>query len=209
VRVNLSRQMLVNDTLDSITQVLNSRGDAVAHFEDTTFYTMLLSGSNSDGPTLLETSRQVFNTTDTTKASSNAAITVASVGLGRAALRKKTSLNGQKLNVPPTILLVGPNKEVEAEQLVAPIQAQQSSNINPFSGRLSVVVTAQLTGNVWYLFADPSRVPCFEWGLLEGYTAPRFRMDEPFGVQGIGLSLEHDFGCGAIDFRGGYKNAGA
>jgi hypothetical protein len=32
---------------------------------------------------------------------------------------------------------------------------------------------------------------------------------EPFGVQGVKINLEHDFGCGAIDYRGAYLNAGS
>jgi hypothetical protein len=209
VRVNLSRTMMVNDTLDGILQVLDDRGMAVAQFEDTTFYTMLVSGASNNGPTLTETTRQVFNTTDGTLAASAAAITVPSLAIARAALRKRTSKDGRKLDIPAAVLLVGPDKETEAQQIVAPIQAQQAGNVNPFSGLLEVVCSAQLTGNVWYVFAAPSVVPDFEWGLLQGYEAPRFRMEDLFGTQGTSLTLEHDFGCGAIDFRGGYRNAGA
>jgi phage major head subunit gpT-like protein len=209
VRVNLSRTMLVNDTLDGITQVLNDRGMAVAQFEDTTFYAMLNSGAANNGPTLTETARQVFNATDGTLAGAAAAISVASLSLGRAALRKRTSKDGRKLDIPGAVLLVGPDKETEAQQVVAPLQAQQAGNVNPFSGLLEVVCSAQLSGNVWYVFADPLAMPDFEWGLLQGYDAPRFRMEDVFGTQGTSLTLEHDYGCGAIDFRGGYRNAGA
>lgn len=209
VQVLLSRQLLVNDSLDGIMQVLNDRGNAVARFEDRTFYTMMLGGSNADGPTLLETTRQVFNTTDGTKAGTAAAINIASLSLARAALRKRKSLDGAELELTAAILLCGPDKETEAQQILAPIQAQQAGNVNPFSGVMSPVITAKITGNAWYVFASVDEAPCFEWGLLEGYAAPRFRMEDPFGVQGTKFSLEHDFGCGAIDFRGGYKNAGA
>lgn len=209
VLVNFSRQMLVNDSLNGIAQILNDRGAAVARFEEATFYAMMLSGANADGPTLLETTRQMFNTTDTTKAAVAAAISVASLSIGRAAIRKRKSLDGSDLEVSASILLVGPDKETEAQQVVAPIQAQQAGNVNPFSGLLEVTTTAKITGNAWYLFAAPDQAACFEWGLLEGYTAPRFRIDNPFGVQGTSMSLEHDFGCGGIDYRGGFKNAGA
>lgn len=209
VRVNLSRQMLVNDGLGGLQQVLEDRGAAVARFEDATFYAMLLSGGSNNGPTLLETGRQVFNATDGTLAGSAATIDIASVNLARAALLKRKSLNGADLELMPAVLLVGPDRFTVAQQLLAPIQAQQSSNVNPFSGLMDVVVTAKITGNAWYVFAAPSVAPCFEYGFLEGYEAPRFRIEEPFGVQGTMLSLEHDFGCGAIDFRGGYRNAGA
>lgn len=209
VRVNLSRTMLVNDTLDGIVDVLNDRGVAVAQFEDTTFYTMLNSGTSNNGPTLLETTRQVFNTTDGTLAAVAAAISITALSIGRAALRKRISKDGRKLDILGSVLLVGPDKETEAQQVVAPIQAQQAGNVNPFSGLLEVVTSAQLTGNVWYVFAAPGVNPNFEYGLLQGYDAPRLRMEDVFGTQGTSLTLEHDFGCGAIDFRGGYRNAGA
>jgi hypothetical protein len=208
VRVNLSRQMLVNDTLGGLQQILNDRGDAVARFEDATFYAMMLSASGA-GPTLTETTRAVFNTTDNTLAASAAAVTIASVSLARQALRQRKSLDGADLELPAAVMLVGPAKETEAQQLLAPIQAQQAGNVNPFSGSMQLAVTAKITGNAWYVFASPESAPCFEWGLLEGYEAPRFRIEDIFGTQGTSLTLEHDFGCGAIDFRGGYRNAGA
>jgi hypothetical protein len=158
----------------------------------------------------------VFNTTDTTKAGSGAAITVASLSAGRAALRKRVGIpsapgktDGQLLDLEAAILLVGPDKETEAQQIVAPIQAQQSGNVNPFAGTMRIVVTPRITGNAWYLLTDPARFTNFMYGYLSGQSGPRLRMDEPFGVQGIRYSIEEDFGVGAIDFRGGWKNPGA
>ncbi|WP_323041140.1 head maturation protease, ClpP-related [Gemmobacter sp.] len=209
VAVSISRQTLINDDIGAIADMIADQGRAVSRFEDATFYTMMLGGANADGPTLTETTRQVFNTTDGTKAGSAAAINITSLSLGRAAMMKKTSVDGNLLGILPSILLVGPDKLTEAQQIVAPIQAQQSGNVNPFAGLLTVVPTARITGNAWYLFADPADLPCFVYGYLEGAAAPRTRMEEPFGRQGMQISIEHDFGVGAIDFRGGYKNAGA
>ncbi|MES2845634.1 MAG: head maturation protease, ClpP-related [Pseudomonadota bacterium] len=207
--LTVSRQMLINDDLMALDRVINTYGQTVAAFEDATFYAMMISGSSSNGPTLVETGRQVFNTTDLTRASSGGAIDVTTVSAGRAGMRKKTSLSGQDVFVVPSILLVGPDYETIAEQLVAPIQAQQASNVNPLSGRLRVVVTAKITGNAWYLLSDPSRGSNFMYGFLQGQGGPRLRMEEPFGTQGTSFTVEHDFGCGAVDFRFGYKNPGA
>lgn len=209
VQVGFSRQLLVNDNLDAIQQVLASRADRVAAFEDATFYAMMLVSSGA-GPTLAETSRAVFNTTDDTKANTGAAIDVSTLSAARAALRKKTSLDGLKLNIVPSILLVGPAYESLALQYTSNnYVASESSKFNPWAGSLRVVVTPYITGNGWYLLADPAAGSNFTWGLLNGYQAPRFRMDEPFGQQGMRVSLEHDFGCAAMDFRFGYLNAGA
>lgn len=210
--MSITRQMLINDDMNAIDRVVASRGAAVAAFEDATFWAMFLSGTLSDGPTLTETGRQVFNTNaaDLTKAGTATAITVAALAAGRSSMRKKRSLDGQDLNVAPRILLVGPDKETEAQQLLSPIQAQQAGNVNPFpSEGIQIVVTPKIMDNAWYLLADPSVLPNFMFGFLSGDEGPRFRMEEPFGVQGVRFSIERDFGCGAIDFRGGWKNAGA
>jgi ATP-dependent protease ClpP protease subunit len=211
---SITRQMLVNDDLGGIERMLASRGQSVAAFEDQTFFAMLLSGANSDGPTLLETTRQVFNTTDGTKAGTPSVINPANIALGYAAMSARKSLAAKAadqmfIKAEPRFLLTGPAKQFEAAQLLAPIQAAQASDVNPYVGKLQPIMAPHITGNAWYLFAEPTATPCFMYGFLSGEAGPRMRMDEPFGMQGIRYSVELDFGCGATDFRGGWKNAGA
>jgi ATP-dependent protease ClpP protease subunit len=208
--LRISRQMIVNDDLGGIDRILVSRGRAVAAFEEQNFFAMFLSGANADGPTLLETTRQVFNTTDLTKAGTAAAITAANVAIGIQAMRGRKGVSGEAfLDVTPSILLTGPAKEFEGLQLLAPIQAAQASNVNPYVNRMTQVVSPYISGNAWYLFADPASVPAFMYGYLQGEAGPRMRMEEPFGQQGVGYTVELDFGVGAVDYRGGWKNAGA
>ncbi|HMO73310.1 MAG TPA: Clp protease ClpP, partial [Paracoccaceae bacterium] len=106
-------------------------------------------------------------------------------------------------------LVTGADREPEAEQFLAEIQPTEVEGVNPFSGRLELVVTPHISGNAWYLMADPATNPCFMYGFLEGQEGPRIRIDEPFGRQGMSFSVEADFGCAAIDWRGVYRNAGA
>lgn len=204
VGLRITRQMMVNDELGAIDAVLSDYGQSVADFEEETFYSNAFTATMSDG-------QVIFHSSHNNLAGSGAAITVAAVGLGRAAMRKQTTIDGKKMNLAPSILLVGPDKETEAEQLVAAIQPQQAGNVNPFSGRLEVVTTAQVTGNAWHLFASADRPggACYVYGYLDGAEAPRIRTEEPFGQQGMALTLEHDFGFGVIDYRGAYKNPGA
>ncbi len=211
IMLTISRDMLINDDLQAIDRLISTQAMTVAATEDSLFWSTFLSGANADGPTLTETGRQVFNATDLTKAGTAAAITVASVGAARAALRKKTSLNGQDLAwlLNSFVLLVGPDKETEADQLFETIQSESVANVNPFSGRLRKVVTAKITGNAWYLLAEPNVLPNFMYGFLQGQEGPEFRMQELFGTLGMQFRAVRDFGCGAIDYRGGFKNAGA
>jgi hypothetical protein len=203
IAMTVTRQMLINDDLGAITDMLSSYGASVALFEEVTFYAQAFNGKLADG-------KAVFHTDHNNLASPGTAITVAAVGAGKAAMAKQTSLEGNPLLANnATILLTGPDKDLEAQMLLAPINATQLSNINPFSGKMTPISTAQISGNGWYLFADPaSGISNYRWGYLEGYDAPRVRMDEPFGKQGFSMSVEHDFGCGPTDFRGGYKNPG-
>lgn len=211
---SITRQMLINDDLGGIERMLASRGQSIAAFEDHVFFAMLLSGANADGPTLLETSRQVFNTTDGTKAGTASVINPANIALGYAAMASRKSLAAKAadqmfIKAEPRFLLTGPAKQFEAAQLLAPIQAAQASDVNPYVGKLQPIMAPHITGNAWYLFAEPTATPCFMYGFLSGEAGPRMRMDEPFGMQGVQYSVELDFGCGATDFRGGWKNAGA
>ncbi|MQB36895.1 hypothetical protein DXT97_08790 [Agrobacterium tumefaciens] len=201
--IRVTRQMMVNDRLNALGEVLGGYGRTVARFEELTFYTMMLSAN-----TKLADGKTVFHADHANLAGSGSAISVASIGAGKAAMRKQKGLDDAILNLQPSILLVSPDKETEALQYLAPITANDSVKVNPHVGTLEPVVSAQLTGNAWYLFASPDEAAVYQWGLLDGYGAPRIRFDEPFGTQGLAMTVEHDFGVGAIDFRGGYKNPG-
>lgn len=202
VGITISRQALINDDLGAIDEVLSNYGQTIAVFEEQTFYAFALAAAMRDGT-------PIFHATHGNLASGAAAsvINATAVAAGRAAMRKQKSIDGSTLNIVPNILLVGPDKELEAEMLVAQVQPAATANVNPFSGKLTVVVSAEIPGNAWYLLSAAN--PAWIYGYLEGNEAPRLRTEEPFGRQGMSMTLEHDFGLGAADFRGAYKNNGA
>lgn len=202
IALNISRQMLINDDLGAIAELLTSYGASVALFEEVTFYGGAYNGKLADGKT-------VFHADHKNLAAAGSAITVDSVGEGRKSMGRQTSLDGKPLLANPArIMLVGPNQLTDAEKLLASITPATVSTVNIFSGKFELVETSQIADNSWDLFADPSTGSNYRWGYLEGYEAPRVRMDEPFGSQSFSMSVEHDFGCGATDFRFGYHNPG-
>lgn len=197
----ISRHMLVNDDLGAIDTILGSVGDGVLTFENTTFYTMLKSN-----PVLLQDSTAVFASGHGNLAGTGAAPAIATLDTARQGLRAMKSLTGQFLNVPPAIILSGPFQETTIDQLVTTITPALVGSVNPFSGKLRPVFDANISDKSWYLFTEPGRVPTFVYGFLNGATGPRTRTYEPFGVQGVKISVELDFGVGAIDYRGAYKS---
>jgi len=197
VGLTVSRQMLINDDIGAIDELLSNYGDSVAMFEERAFYQYALKALLSDG-------KNIFHADHKNLAAAGSDITTESVSKARAAMRKHKSDGGQNLNITPSILLVGPDMETQAEMFVAAITATSASDVNPFSGKLRVIVTPEIDDTSWYLLSGAN--PVWTHGFLEGGEAPRLRTEEPFGTQGFAMTLEHDFGVGAVDYRGGFKS---
>lgn len=203
--VSLTRQVVVNDDLGAFGDLVGAAGRSAARGENTAAYALLAAN-----PVLAQDNVAMFHANHANLAGAGTAITVAAVGSGRAAMMKQKNIgNDELLNIPPKFLLTSPDKATEAEQFVAPVVATQTSNVNPFSGKLTPVSDANLTGNAWYMFADPQDAPCFVYGYLGDATAPMLAQESPLTVDGVDLRVLHDFGVAQIDFRGGYKNPGA
>ena len=214
VLLPFSRQLLVNDDLNAFGDLVTAAGYEAARTENAMMYALLALNTNT-GPILSDTGA-LYNATAITTAGGHAnlgtaaAITSASLGLGRAAMRKQKGVGGvQFLNLSPSILLVGPDKESEAQQVLNPYQATQASNVPLFSGVLQIVVDANITGNAWYLFANPNFAPAFVYGYVAGQNGPQIATGGVFNFDGIMMRVLHDFGGGASDFRPTFRNPGA
>ena len=206
--IAISRQMIINDDMGAIDQMLGSYGQMVQVFENTKFFEMLLSNTKV-GPTLLEDSKAVFHTDHGNLAGSGAAPTIASLSAARKSLRLMKNISGAYINVAPTIILSGPGSETSIDQMLTSITPMTTATVNPFSGKLRSIVDANIDDYAWYMLAAPGSLPNFIYGFLQGAGGPRLRSEEPFGYQGVRMSLEHDFGVGAIDYRGIYRDPGA
>ncbi len=202
--VMLSRPAIINDDLNAFADLLTAAGRAAARGENAAFFALIT------GNVQLADGVAMFHASHANLAGTGAAPDVTTLAVGRAALRKQKDISGkQALNTRAKFLLTSPDLETDAEKLTFSINPTQTSGVNPFSGRLTPVSDAELTGNGWYLFADPADLPNFIYGYLNGASGPTITQDRPFGYDGYGLQVVHDFGVGAVDYRGGYKNAGA
>jgi ATP-dependent protease ClpP protease subunit len=205
--VVISRQAMVNDDLGAIRDVMSTAAGVIPDFEEALFWGVFLSNPKlSDGTAL-------FHADHGNLAASATAITQAALSAGRKALRtqKGGSKNDQKIVAnAPALLIVGPEKETEAQAILTAIQATKTGDVNVFNNSLELIVTQEITDNSWFLSVDPmKRTHAMKYGYLKGRKAARIRVDEPFGRQGTAMTIEHDFGAGAVNYRGVYKNAGA
>lgn len=207
-RLALSREVIVNDGLGALADMAAPAGRRCVDVENATVYALLAQNSGS-GPALRD-GNAMCTTVRTNKAASGTAIDATSIGAGRAAMRKLTSLDGLKLNVSAAMLACGPDKEHQALQVVtASTVPATDATSNPYKGKLEVVADANISGNNWYLFASPSQFPTLIWGYLDGYVGPQFQTQEAWATDGVEFRVILYFGAGAVDWRGVYHNPGA
>jgi hypothetical protein len=209
-RIRVTRPMLVNDDLGAFTDFAAAIGRRVADFENATAYG-LLNSANGDGPTLSTGNAAVFGTAAAraNKASAGTALDLGGLAAGRAAVMRQRTLDGLPIAVGAQMrLLVGPNLELPARQLTVPVAANQISQENVYASFVQPVVEPLIPANRWYLFAEPTAAPVYVYGYLNGAEGPQVTTGNVQGVDGVEVSVIFDFGVGAIDWRGGYFNAG-
>jgi hypothetical protein len=207
-KVMITRQALINDDLGAFDRVPMLFGRAAAETEASLFWAIITSNpAMGDGVALFHATHKNLGTPG--------AIAIASLNEGRTAMRKQKGLankaaDAEPLNLTPAMIVVSPDKETEVQQFLSTTIYPQSNNtVNPFAGSLEPIVEARLSGNGWYLFADPATIDTLEYAYLEGeeglYTESRIGFD----VDGVEIKGRLDFAAKAIDYRGMFYNPGA
>ena len=200
--IGISRQAIVNDDQNLFGRIPTMFGRKSADLESDLVWGLVLSNPvMPDGITL-------FHASHGNLAAAGGAINVANVGAGRQALRQQKSNEGGFLNIEAVYLIVGPVKETEADQFVTAITANTNSAVNPFAGRLQVIVEPRITDNSWYLSADPSAFDTIELDHLLGQEELFTDSRVGFDVDGVENKARLDVGVAAIDYRGFYKSPG-
>jgi hypothetical protein len=209
--VSLTRQALINDDLRGFDRLVGAFGNSAARLENRTVYSILTANAALGDGTAL------FAAGHSNLAGAGAAISVASLGVGRAAMRLQKGLQAEELNLAPAYLIVPATQEALAYQFTSSnFTPTQPSQVNEFraGGRtaLEPIVEAILDANstlAWYLAADNAQVDTVEFCHLEGASGPVVESDVGFEVDGINYKARLDFAAKAIDYRGLYKNPGA
>lgn len=198
-----TRQSIINDDLDALSRIPMMFGRAAADLESDLVWGILpANAALGDGTAL-------FHSDHGNLAGSGAAITVASVGAGRGAMRVQTGIEGRLINVMPAHLIVGAEKETELDQFLTNITPNTQANAQPSTLRsLNPVIEPRLSGNAWYLAADYNQVDTIEYCYLEGEQGVYIETAMGFDVDGVKVKARHDFAAKAIDYRGLYKNPG-
>lgn len=200
----ISRKALINDDLGAFRDWGQTAGRMAAETEANLLLSKLLSNPvmGEDGVTLFHANHGNL--------AAGAALDVAALDAARKAMRGMKALDGKTpINATPKYLVVGPELETTAEQVLASIYAATVADVNAFSGKLSLLVEPRITDESFYVFADPAVLPVLEYSYLSSAQGPQMASREGWDVLGMEFRVVLDFGVGAIDHRGAYLNPGA
>lgn len=206
--VGFTRQALINDDLGALTDPAAKLGQAANEFE-AQFLVDLLESGGGFGPDM-DDGVALFHADHGNLSSSGGMITLPSVSDARLKMRKQTGLAGRPINVRPKYLVVPPELETDGEQFLAEINPASVDAVNPFGGKLELLVEARLTSvSRWYLAADPASVEGLEYSYLQGEEGPQIETRAGFEVDGMEFKVRLDFGAAFLDHRGWYQNIGS
>ena len=203
----LTRQAIINDDLGAFSDSATAWGRGAAETEAELLVALFT--ANTGNGANLDDGNPLYTTGRKNKATTGTVIDVANLGLARQAMREMKGLDGKTpIGVTPKHLIVGPAKETEAEQVLAAIAAAQTSDVNPFSGKLTLHVEPRFTGNAWRLFCDPAELATIIIAYLNGVNGPVLSTRDGWNVLGTEFRAVLDFGCGVVEHRGTHLNTG-
>lgn len=203
--INVSRKLLIDDDLGLLGDMTSAMGQAAAQTEADELVKLLTGNPEmSDGQPVFHASRGNVAT------GAGSALTEAALSAARKHMRTVKGLDGKTIiDAKPRYLIVSPDLETAAEKLLASIYATTSDDVAAFAGKLIPVVEPRLTGNAWYLMADPARVASLQYAYLAAAQGVQIQRQEAWDTLGLKFRAWLDFGCGWLDWRGAYRAAGA
>ena len=204
---SLTRQAIINDDLGLFSKIATKYGSAAKRLVNKMVYAQLT------GNVKMQDNIALFDTKHGNVAGTGEALSVKAIAKAITAMRRQKGITGDAtLNITPKYLVVPPELEMTAYQIVnstAAVDGVNSGVVNHYKGRFVVVADAELTDpDAWYLVADASQHDTIEVTYLNGVETPRLETRQGFDVDGIEYKVAFDCGVSALDFRGIFKNAG-
>lgn len=201
----ITREAIINDDLSAFTLIPNRMGAAAGRTCETVFWNEFVT------PKQLSDGQAFWSSQHGNLAGTATAVNTTGMSAAVKALRTQKGMGGTPIGIVPRTLIVAPDKEAEAKQLLASATfiASNVGTANIYANAFNLVVTPYLTGNAWYLIADPNQFDGFAMAFLNGQQEPYTEQRVGFDVDGMEFKIRLEFGCGALDWRAVYKNAGA
>jgi hypothetical protein len=214
--IGVSREAMINDDLSAFSRFPRAFGASSKQLIADLVYSILTGNAAlSDGVALFHATH---GNLVTGVGNSLAAAGVTALSNVRKLARAQTGIapgNNESaffLNLDLVHLRVPEGLETAAQQLVASLQPQQVSNVNPFQSAFRSVKAEPRLGAVsqlaFYMFADPAIIDTIEVDFLEGEQGPVIESRMSWTTDGVEMKCRLDVGVAATEHRGVYKNDG-
>lgn len=207
--INISREAIINDDLAAFVGLADALGRSAKRTIEVDVYALLASNPTlNDGVALFHASHGNLVGTGT-------APTVSVIDSMRQLMASQKDVSGNDfLDLRPAVVLAplslgGTLRVLNANEFDPSVSNKfQVANIVRGLFR-DVVDTPRLTGTGYYMFADPNDAPALEVAFLDGNDMPFLDQQAGWSVDGTQYKVRHDYGVGAIDYRGAVYNPGA
>ncbi len=204
--VNYTMRAMINDDQGALTDATSQFGQKAAA-KDAEVVMAVLNAAGGAGPTM-DDGHALFSAAHDNLDTAVALIGDASVSKARLAMRSIVGADGQTLlSITPKYLVVSKELETAAEKFLATINATTTADVNPFAGKLSLIVEPRLAAYEWHIWADPALAPVLALARLAGREAPQIEQQQAWTTWGVSFRCIHHVGAAAIGWRGAYKFA--
>lgn len=154
--------------------------------------------------------KTVFHADHGNLAAAGAALSVTSLSAARLALRSQRGASGEYYAIEPWALVVPPQLETVAQQVLAEINATKTADVNPFSGTLELIVEVGLTSpTAWYLIGNPASADGLAYSFLDGQAGPRVESKPGWETLGTEFRLVWALDARFVSYASWYRNPGA
>ena len=214
--LGITRKDIINDDLGALTSVPTHLGRAGALAINEVFWTAFLA------------TRDTFWSSGNANLSSGGGSALSSAGLQAALLkfRKQTGPDSKPLGISPAILLVPPELEITADELMTSMivntggssSTDKVPNRNVWGAKFRRVTSSYLSNSSitnyatahWFLLADPMDLPTIEVAFLNGQEMPFVETaSADFDTLGVRMRAYHDFGVALQEYRASVRSAGS
>jgi ATP-dependent protease ClpP protease subunit len=206
--INISRQAIINDDLGAFINLARDLARAAKRTIEQDVFSLLASNPTmGDGVALFHATHGNLGTAS--------AVTMLAVDEGRQLMAVQKDISGgDYLELRPALwvggMAQGGNARIVNGSVYDPDTANKLQRPNLVNGLFrDVIDTPRITGNTWYMFADPLEAPVIEVAFLDGNQEPYLEMMQGWNVDGTAYKVRLDYGVAAIDYRGAVKNVGA
>ena len=198
---SIRREDIINDDLGALTAVPTRLGRGAALKLNSVFWTEY------------QNNNATFYAKET--AAGGNALSLASLKTAVGSYRKLKDPDGNPLGIMPSMLLVPPELEIAAAELMGSALIHGTNGAAPstnvLAGRYQVVSSSYLSSaSTWWLCANPADLPAMEVCFLNGQRVPTVEQaDVDFNQLGIQVRGYFDFGVSKAEKNASYRMATA